>query len=91
MTTQVQRPGVALRATAAFGLLNMALILTAAVVYYLAGAGSAEWWARGLIAICFAISEFAIVTTTIGPPLYEWVAGKEWVRDGEKPSWERNK
>lgn len=75
----VQRKGVALRATFAFVLLNLPLMFTAFLCYYLAGGESSEWWVRGIVALMVAVGEFWIVVETIGPPLREWIRGEEWV------------
>ena len=85
---QIQRPGTALRATAAFALLNLPLIGTVLFALWMAGGQDAEWWIRGILAILVAAAEFAIVTT-IAPPLYDWIKSEEWVDEGKKPSWER--
>jgi hypothetical protein len=50
-----------------------------AVAYWLSGGQSAEWWARGILAVGVAVAQFAIVSTTIGPPVMEWIEGKEYV------------
>lgn len=85
----MKKPGTALRATAAFTLLNIPLFLTLVVVYYAAGGMEANWWIRGIVALAFAVSEFSIVATTIAPPLYDWIKSEETVNDNEKPSWEK--
>lgn len=85
----MKKPGTALRATVAFALLNLPLIGTAAFAYWMGGGMGAEWWLRGILAVGVAVSEFAIVTTTIGPPLYDWIKSEEYVEKGEKPSWEK--
>ena len=90
MGRHLKKPGTALRATVAFGLLNLPLIITTAVVYHLGGGETAEWWVRGILAIGVAIAEFSIVVSTIGPPLYDWIKSEEYVPDNEKPSWERS-
>lgn len=84
-----KKPGAAVRSMAAFGLLNLPLLVTGYVVYHLAGGETAEWWVRGIVAVLISAAEFSIVTTTIGPPLYDWIQGEESVKDGEKPSWEK--
>lgn len=85
---KVQKPGVALRATAAFTLLNLPLIGTVLFALWMAGGDNADWWVRGILAIAVAVGETVIVTTTIGPPLYDWIKSEEYVEDGKKPSWE---
>jgi len=85
----MKRPGTALRATAGFALLNLPLIVTVVTVVWLSGGEAAEWWVRGILAVAVCVAEFAIVVTTIGPPLYEWIVSEEYVEDGEKPSWQR--
>lgn len=84
----VKKPGTAMRATVAFALLNVPLLITVYFVWLMSGGESAEWWVRGILAIAVAFAEFAIVVTTIGPPLYEWIKSEEYVDDGKKPSWE---
>lgn len=84
-----KKPGTALRATAAFALLNLPLIGTVLFALWMAGGNEADWWIRGILALAVAIAEFAIVTTTIAPPLYDWIKSEEYVEDGQKPSWER--
>lgn len=86
----VQKPGVALRATVAFALLNLPLIVTTFFVYFMSGGALAEWYVRGLLAVIVAVAEFTIVTQTIAPPLLGWIKGEELVKDGEKPSWEKS-
>lgn len=76
---QVTKPGLFGRAIAAFFLFNLAVALTIAVAYWLSGGQSAEWWARGILAVGVAVAQFAIVSTTIGPPVMEWIEGKEYV------------
>lgn len=83
----VKKPGLIYRATAAFALLNLPLIGTAWFVFLMGGNASSEWWLRGILAIAVAASEIGIVTSTIGPPLVEWIDGKEFVADGKAPSW----
>jgi len=84
-----KRPGTAWRAAVAFILLNLPLLVTAYAIYHLAGGSEAEWWARGILAVVIAVAEFSVVTSTIAPPLYEWIKSEEVVADGAKPSWER--
>jgi hypothetical protein len=86
-----KKPGAAGRATVVFMLLNAPLVLTSAVVIWLSGGVNAEWYVRGILAVGFAVSEFAIVVNTIAPPMLDWIKSEEYVKDGEKPSWERNK
>jgi hypothetical protein len=78
------KPGVALRATAAFALLNLPLIGTVAFSYMLAGGSESEWWIRGILAVGVAVSELAIVINTIGPPLKDWIKSAEWVDEPDK-------
>lgn len=85
----VRKPGTAIRATVAFFLLNLPLTVTVYFVYLMSGGENAEWWVRGILAIAVAVAEFAIVISTIGPPLYEWIQSEEYLEEGEKPSWER--
>jgi hypothetical protein len=87
----VTKPGVIYRATAAFALLNLPLVATAWFVFLMGGQSASEWWLRASLAVAVAGSEIAIVTWTIGPPLVDWIDEKEFVRDGEKPSWERER
>ena len=89
MAEYKNKPGVAGRATVAMVLLNVPLLLVGAAVYWLAGTADAEWWARGTLAVVLAVAEFAIVITTIAPPLYDWITQKEFVEKGGKPSWEK--
>lgn len=84
----VRKPGTALRATAAFALLNVPLIGVTAFVWFLAN-GAADFWLRTFIGVAVSVAEFAIVSTTIGPPLYDWIKSEEYVQDGQKPSWEK--
>lgn len=86
-TRLVKRPGTAGRATAAFALLNLPLVVTVGAVYWLAGGIEAEWWLRGIIGVAVAVSEAAITLNTIGPPLMEWIKGEEYVEEGKDPSW----
>ena len=85
----IRKPGTALRATVAFGLLNLPLVITTGFVYLLSGGETAEWWVRGILAIGVAVAEYTIVITTIGPPLYDWIRSEEFVKEGSKPSWEK--
>lgn len=89
MGDRVQKPGVAMRATAAFALLNLPLVGTVLFALWMAGGNEADWWIRGILALVVAVAEFAIVTTTIAPPLYDWIKSEEYVKDGAKPSWEK--
>jgi hypothetical protein len=82
MTTRYetrQKPGVAGRATMAFALLNLPLFATTWLCYFMAGGDETLWWLRCILALGFAVAEFTLVTTTIGPPLMEWIESKETV------------
>lgn len=88
-----RKPGTALRATAAFVLLNLPLVGTAAFTYWMGGGMGAEWWLRAVLAVAVAGSELAIVTTTIGPPLLDWIKSEEYIdrSRGDRPTWEKGK
>lgn len=85
----VTKPGTALRATGAFVLLNLPLLVTIYFVYWMTGGEAAELWVRIILAVLVAAAEFAIVVTTIGPPLYDWIKTEETIYVGDKPSWEQ--
>lgn len=89
MSEWVRKPGVIYRATAAFALLNVPLVGTAWFVFLMGGNAASEWWLRAVLALAVAGSEIAIVTSTIGPPLVDWIGEKELVGEGKKASWEK--
>lgn len=86
----IQKPGAALRATFAFFLLNLPLVITVAAVYMLSGGMTAEWWVRGILAIMVAVAEAVIVVETVGPPLRDWIKSEEYVAEGDRPSWQKD-
>ncbi len=84
-----EKPGTAIRATIAFLILNLPLIIAAYFTYWISGGAAAEWYVRGIVAVGVTVAEFAIVVNTIGPPMAEWIRSEEVIKDNEKPSWER--
>ena len=73
----VRKPGTAFRATVAFALLNAPLVGTVAFVYFIAG-GADDFWIKTFLSLGVIVSEFAITTTTIGPPLYDWIKSETY-------------
>lgn len=79
------KPGLFYRAVAAFVLLNIATILTLLATWWLSGGMASPWQIRGLLAVAVAVAEFSIVTTTIGPPLMDWIKSQECVEEEKQP------
>lgn len=76
------KPGVGFRAAVVFFILNLPIIGVTYFAYWMAGGQGAEWFIRGVLAIGVAVAEFALVTTTIGPPLVDWIKSTETYDDG---------
>lgn len=76
------KPGKGLRALAVFIVLNVPIAAVVVFAFYMAGGLQADWPIRAFLVVALAVSEFALVTTTIAPPMLEWINSTE---EYEKP------
>lgn len=85
----VKRPGMMWRATAAWLVLNVAMLATLAIIVYVVQPWMQNWYIALPILVSVVVTEWMITSETIAPIVREWIKGEELVKDGEKPSWER--
>jgi hypothetical protein len=89
MSTTVKRPGYMLRACVAWVILNAVLIFTlSALVFVLPRDQLAQWYVMIPIIVAVVASQWIIMGETIAPIIKEWIKQEEYVKDGEKPSWQ---
>lgn len=90
MSTQMKRPGYMLRACVAWIILNAVLIFTlSALVFVLPRDQLSQWYVMIPIILAVVVSQWIIMAETIAPIIKEWIKQEEYVKDGEKPSWEQ--
>jgi len=90
--TTVKRPGYMLRACIAWVILNTVLIFTlAALVFVLPRDQLSQWYVMIPIIVAVVVSQWIIMGETIAPIIKEWIKQEEYIGDGKKPSWEKDK
>lgn len=90
MSTSMKRPGYMLRACVAWVILNAVLIFTlAALVFVLPRDQLSQWYVMIPLIIAVVVSQWIIMAETIAPIIKEWIKQEEYVKDGERPSWQK--
>lgn len=77
------------RATIAWFVLNLAMMLTLAVIVYVVRPWMENWYIALPILLSVVVTEWMITAETIAPIVRDWIKGEEYVVDGEKPSWQK--
>lgn len=90
MSNTMKRPGYMLRACVAWVILNFVVIVTlGALVFVLPKDQLSQWYVMIPLLVAVVISQWIIMGETIAPIIKEWIKQEEYVRDGEKPSWQK--
>lgn len=85
----VKKPGFMSRAIIAWIFLNVAMFLTLGIAVYFLNPYLDNWYVILPIMVTTIISELYITSDTVYPVVKEWINQKEYVKDDEKPSWEK--
>ncbi len=87
----VTKPGYMRRAVIAWCILNGILIATLALIVFVIEPWMKEWYVMVPLLIAVVVSEWIIMAETIGPIIRDWIKQDEYLNEGEKPSWEKDK
>lgn len=91
MSEHMKRPGYMRRACLAWVVLNSVLIFTLAAIVFVLGPYTDRWYVTVPLIVGVVISEWIIMAETIAPIVKDWIKQEEYVKDGDKPSWEKPK
>lgn len=89
MSSTLKKPGYMLRACVAWVIFNSILIFTLAMTVYVIRPWMASWYVMVPLLVAVVVSEWIIMGETIAPIIKDWIKQEEYVKDGEKPSWQR--
>lgn len=82
----IKKPGYGRRAFIAYGLFNLILLFTLAVVTFFLSPFMDRWYVILPVVAGFIISEWIIIAETIGPIVQDWIKQEEYVADEPRKS-----
>jgi hypothetical protein len=77
------------RAIVAWVVLNVAMFVTLGVSVYFLGPFLNAWYVILPILLVTIVSEVMITGDTVYPVVRQWIDQEEYVKEGEKPSWQK--
>lgn len=77
----VKKPGYMKRAIIAWCIFNSILILTLALIVWILGPWTNQWFVMIPLLIAIVVSEWIIMAETIAPIIKEWIKQEEYVPD----------
>jgi hypothetical protein len=89
MANYVKKPGFMGRAIVAWVVLNVAMFVTLGVSVYFLGPFLNAWYVILPILLVTIVSEVMITGDTVYPVVRQWIDQEEYVKEGEKPSWQK--
>lgn len=78
------------RACVAWVVLNLSMFIVLGFTVWLLSAYMNAWYVILPLVVSLVITEWIITGETIAPIVREWIKQEEYVKEGEKPSWQRN-
>lgn len=88
--TMVKKPGYMQRACVAWVVLNLSMFIVLGFTVWLLSAYMNAWYVILPLVVSLVITEWIITGETIAPIVREWIKQEEYVKEGDRPSWEKN-
>ena len=78
------------RACVAWVVLNLSMFIVLGFTVWLLSAYMNAWYVILPLVVSLVITEWIITGETIAPIVREWIKQEEYVKEGDRPSWEKN-